>query len=149
MFFLIDPELGTYRTYAPQELPDIGPKELERLRRHSADKLVRILCTCVSNPCSGAWTASLTTYDLVNEPLTITVGSANWHQADVGGACKLLDSNSRSCWAANPSFLNTHWFTSGCSSSQTDPFGVDFNVSGSYYNWDFVDPSLYAYSGPS
>lgn len=146
IFFEIDAERGTYRTYAPEDLPERGPMELERLRRDSVDKLVTVRCTCATNPCSGSWTARVTTYDPIAVALTETIAAANWRQAATGPeTCKLLASGTKACWSAHPSSLGTHWFISGCSISNHDPLGVDYSVGGSYYNWDFGFDSEYTF----
>lgn len=137
VFFRIDPISGTYQTFRSQDLGEVGARELARFRQHAEDNLTLIECDCEEDPCEGAWTASVTTYDPIFLPLTETTGSANWHYVDVTDVCKLISGGSPSCWAANPSALGTHWFNSSCFGFNANPFGVDYNAGGFYFNWDF------------
>lgn len=137
VFFRVDPASAIYRTFRPEDLPVAGVRELTRHREKAKENLVLIQCECEEDPCEGSWTASVTTYDPIFLPLTETIGVANWHYVDTPGVCKLISSGSPVCWAANPSALGTHWFNSACVGFNAEPFGVDYNTGGTYFNWDF------------
>jgi hypothetical protein len=123
--FEIDPIAGTYRTY---RLPDLPPRERPPSRP--------IRCTC-EDPCTGNWSAVLTTLDPLFIALTRTAGDIEW--TSVTSGCKIQSQGLGACWAANPSpLVGTHWYVSGClwnsPSSQ-----VNLSVAGQFYNWDFLD----------
>lgn len=73
-FFEVDPEQGTYRTYSAEDRGEDGLRELARLRGKAAENQRAIECTCEEEPCSGSWSATVTTYDPIYLPLTETYG---------------------------------------------------------------------------
>lgn len=143
IFFEVDPSAATYRTYRPEDAPDVGPRELARHRAEATRRKIRIRCNCPQDPCNGSWTATVTTYDPAFVGLTETTADGSWLKVSISETkCRLMDAGTGGCWAANPSSLGTHWFQSSCAFFDARTFGVDYNSTGSYYNWDFGLDSL-------
>ena len=57
--------------------------------------------------------------------------------------CGWFSSSNGSCWAANPSPLDTHWYVNTC--GYYNKTGGGGNASGSYYNYDFLDDQVATY----
>lgn len=93
--------------------------------------------------CSGSWTIELETLDPIFVELTRTTNRGNWREGGIC-TCRWTYGGSKSCWAANPSSLGTHWFVTSC--SQVGPISIyrDFyqRVNGSSFNDDFGLNSL-------
>lgn len=73
--------------------------------------------------------------------LTETTAQVSWSVAANGTVT--WTSYSDGCWAANPSALGTHWYNSSCSlgaAYYNSNRACNANT-GSYYNYDFVDPN--------
>lgn len=89
--------------------------------------------------CSGNWTAKVTTYDPVYVELTSTSAFGWWDRYTLRW-CVWKSGGVNSCWAANPSPLNTHWYIQSCSASGPygDELSFNYTANGSYINWDFL-----------
>jgi hypothetical protein len=96
-----------------------------------------------TRPCSGSWNATVVTKDPPQYDLTRTSASGSWNKVAISETkCRLVDTGSGNCWAANPSPVDTHWFNSSCNTFDALTVGVDRNTVGSYYNWDFMLDNL-------
>jgi hypothetical protein len=99
-------------------------------------------CSCIDR-CAGSWSLSISTIDPVYEALTTTTANGSW---GVTGSysCHWYYNGNGSCSAANPSSINTHWYTSGCQQTGPTSSFQNFNIqeSGHYYNWDFGSNAL-------
>jgi hypothetical protein len=105
IFFEVDPSAATYRTYRPEDAPDVGPRELARHRAEATRRKIRIRCNCPQDPCNGSWTATVTTYDPVFVALTETTADGSWLKVSISETkCRLQDAGTGHCWAANPQF---------------------------------------------
>lgn len=137
--FEVDLIQGTYRTRKVEPL-EIAGSLLEAegpsfLEKESADephgeKAVR--------PGNRAVTVKVQTRDPIFLVLTETSLTVNWNTASNGRV--RMNQWKHACKAANPSALNTHWFTRSCRPGRVRtpaPTQVCQDVQASYYNDDF------------
>ncbi len=102
------------------------------------------VCDC--DTCGGYWTVSIKTLDPLLYELTNTTANASWSAYEDSGGCQWSAPLSGTCWGANPSPLNTHWFISSCQKFPSSSYlNLDLTVVGNYYNWDFGNPSQATY----
>lgn len=147
------------RTYTVRELdstviqlePAVEPQE--KIERKNLDPDVLALRGKSQRPdgisaqiSTGYYTArvQVRTYDPIFIKLTETSNTLDWYTYSNGTVDWV--SYSLSWWAANPSPLDTHWYISSTSHDGPYPLAANtqvyHNMSGSYYNYDFVFDDL-------
>lgn len=136
--FEIDLARGTYTTRR------IDQREIEeRDRQREALQKTRgeePLGPAIEAITPGTWSGRVRaqTKDPAFIVLTETMTRLTW-TVSAGGAVAWQSYND-SCWAANPSSLNTHWYVSSC--AYGGPYSSSGRIcndnSGGYYNYDFA-----------
>lgn len=93
--------------------------------------------------CNGNGFSRAITWDPAYYQLTNTDNTLDWSRDDSPTGCKWNARQTKNCWAANPSPLNTHWVIEACifgplSKSEMYASGM---TQGAFHNDDFLDPS--------
>lgn len=139
--FTVDLAKGTYTTrrLSPTELEERTPL-VESSGRNRVGESPEAPELKVS---PGNWQGKVRvqTKDPAFIVLTETTVQVSWSVAANGTVT--WKSYSDGCWAANPSALGTHWFNGSCAlgaAYYNSNRACNANT-GSYYNYDFVDPN--------
>ncbi len=139
--FTIDLEKGTYttRTLTPEEIrerePQQGAMGFNRTGPAPGSPQEKV------SPGNWQGRVRVQTKDPAFIVLTETTARVSWSVS--AGGTVTWTSYSDGCWAANPSSLGTHWYNSSCSGGSAyynSNRACNANT-GSYYNYDFVDPN--------
>lgn len=138
--FEIDLARGTYAT---RRLDQQEIEERDRLqglpREEQGERPLEPVIKAIT---PGTWfgRVRVQTKDPVFVVLTETLSSLTWTVSSSGTVTGVSPSTD-SCWAANPSSLGTHWFTSSCAYGglYVSSGRVCNDNTGGYYNYDFGD----------
>ncbi|HJX28650.1 MAG TPA: hypothetical protein VJ885_12105 [Thermoanaerobaculia bacterium] len=138
--FEVDLARGTYTT---RRLDQHEIEERDRLRESTRENQGgEPLEPAIKAITPGTWfgRVRVQTKDPVFVVLTETMSSLTWTTSSTGTVTGSSPSTD-SCWAANPSSLDTHWFTSSCAYGglYASSGRVCNDNTGSYYNYDFGD----------
>lgn len=141
--YTVDPIQGTYTTHrlGADELEAIEPlQSFSGVNRTPADEGA----TPFAKVSPGTWLGRVRVQakDPPQIVLTETKAELKWTVAANGNVS--WNSYSDGCWAANPSALGTHWSVTACANAgawSPSATRVCNDHSGSYENFDFLDPA--------
>lgn len=102
------------------------------------------ICTsCPSDRlCNGNAFSRAYTWDPAYYDLTHTDNTLYWSRDDSPSGCQWNARQVISCWGANPSPLNTHWYVDSClfGPLDKDDMYASGMTQGAFHNDDFLDP---------
>lgn len=138
--YQVDLASGTYTTRKldKQEIAERDRVEKGSLNDQKPDSVAKAIA-----PGSYGIRFRVQTRDPFYILLAETMTSLVW-TVSPNGAVTGTTASQDGCWAANPSALNTHWFTSYCKwgGLYGSPGRVCNDNQGNYYNWDYGAPDI-------